>query len=294
MWEYREAGRLITIDAVLSDDCIYCRNPLLRLPSASFESGVKRLFVQLSICKLCGWWTVYRVHQNEYPRTAGIAEGYSGSVGCLKQLDLNDISIPLEEMRNYMCAKEDSIFDVHPRMLEDIVCSIFKDLGWNARATAYSGDGGIDVILDGRDGNTVGVQVKRYKKERRIEAEQIRSLAGALMQGGHTKGIFIATSNYRTGAKRTAQELTAIGVPIELIDAERFLRMLGIAQQNAFEFNQDKAISYVLSNGAHIGTGTHKDFVPGEDLRDRPVIIQAFTHSELIELDLTAASPIAI
>lgn len=294
MWEYREAGRLITIDAVLSDDCIYCRNPLLRLPSASFESGVKRLFVQLSICKLCGWWTVYRVHQNEYPRTAEIAEGYSGSVGCLKQLDLNDISIPLEEMRNYMCAKEDSIFDVHPRMLEDIVCSIFKDLGWNARATAYSGDGGIDVILDGPDGNTVGVQVKRYKKERRIEAEQIRSLAGALMQGGHTKGIFIATSNYRTGAKRTAQELTAIGVPIVLINAERFLRMLGIAQQNAFEFNQDKAISYVLSKGAHIGTGAHKDFVPDEDLRDRPIIVQAFTGSELIELDLTLTPPVSI
>jgi restriction system protein len=294
MWEYREAGRLITIDAVVSDDCIYCKNPLVRLPSASFESGVKRLFVQLSICKLCGWWTVYRVHQNEYPRTAGIAEGYSGSVGCLKQLDLNDISIPLEEMRNYMCAKQDSIFDVHPRMLEDIVCSIFKDLGWNARATAYSGDGGIDVILDGQDGNTVGIQVKRYKKERRIEAEQIRSLAGALMQGGHTKGIFVATSNYRTGAKRTAQELTEIGVAIELIDAERFLGMLGIAQQNAFEFNQDKAISYVLSKGAHIGTGTHKDFVLDEDLHDRPVIIQAFTSSELIESDPTLASPISI
>jgi len=197
-------------------------------------------------------------------------------------------------MRNYMCAKQDSIFDVHPRMLEDIVCSIFKDLGWNARATAYSGDGGIDVILDGQDGNTVGIQVKRYKKERRIEAEQIRSLAGALMQGGHTKGIFVATSNYRTGAKRTAQELTEIGVAIELIDAERFLGMLGIAQQNAFEFNQDKAISYVLSKGAHIGTGTHKDFVLDGDLRDRPVIIQAFTSSELIESDPTLASPISI
>lgn len=294
MWEYREAGRLITIDAVVSDDCIYCKNPLVLLPSANFESGVKRLFVQLSICKLCGWWTVYRVHQNEYPRTAGIAEGYSGSVGCLKQFDLNDISMPLKEVRQYMCAKEDSKFDVHPRIFEEVVCSIFKDLGWTARGTAYSGDGGIDVILDGQDDNTIGVQVKRYKKERRIEAEQIRSLAGALIQGGHTKGIFVTTSNYRRGAKQAAEDLTSIGVPIELIDAEGFLRMLGIAQTNTFELTQERAATYLLSKGAHVGTGIHKDFAAGEDLRERPVIVQAVTRSELLDLDNSLPSPVTI
>ena len=80
------------------------------------------------------------------------------------------------EVRKYLCAKEESIFNVHPRMFEDMVCSIFKDLGWNARATAYSDDGGIDVILDGRGGATIGVQIKRYKRKRRIEADEIRSL----------------------------------------------------------------------------------------------------------------------
>ena len=294
MWDHREASRLLTLNAVFSDDCIYCRTSLLRLPSASFAKEERRLFVQLSVCTRCGWWSVYRVHQNEYPRTAGLAEGYSGSVGCLMQLDLTDISLPLDEVRRYLCAKENSVFDVHPRKLEDIVCSIFNDLGWSARATAYSGDRGIDVILDGLDGTTIGIQVKRYKKERRIEAEQIRSLAGALMQGGHTKGIFVTTSKYRSGAKRTAQELSAIGLPIELINAERFLEMLGIAQQNSFEFNHDKANSYVLSRGAHIGTGVHKDLVPGEDLRDRAVIIQGFTSSELIELETDLSSPTSL
>ncbi len=290
MLEYREAGRLITLDAVVSDDCIYCRNPLLRLPSASFESGAKNLFVQLSICNQCGWWTVYRVHQNEHARTAGIAECYTGSVGCLKELDLRDISTPLKEIRQYLCARKDAVFDMHPRLLEELVNSIFKDLGWNTRVTAYSADGGIDVILDGQDGNTIGVQVKRYKKERRIEAEQIRSLAGALMQGHHTKGIFVTTSNYRSGAKRTAQDFTSIGIPIELIDAQRFLSMLGIAQTNTFELSYETAVSYVLGNGVHVGTGLHKEFVSGEDLRERPVIVRTITSSELIDLDKTLES----
>ena len=49
----------------------------------------------------------------------------------------------------------------------------FGDLGYRARVTAYSGDDGIDVILDGDDDKAVGVQVKRYKN--RIEVDQIRS-----------------------------------------------------------------------------------------------------------------------
>lgn len=71
MWEYAQASRLLTIDSVNGDECIYCKASLLRLPAESFEVPPKRLFVQLSICTACGWWAVYRVHQNEYPSTAG-------------------------------------------------------------------------------------------------------------------------------------------------------------------------------------------------------------------------------
>jgi hypothetical protein len=95
----------------------------------------------------------------------------------------------------------------------------------------------------------------------------------------------VATCNFRKGAKQTAKDLKAIGLPIELINSERFLKMLGIAQENSFKFDQDSAVSYLLSKGAHVGTGVHKELVPGEDLRDRAVVIQAFTGSELMELE---------
>jgi restriction system protein len=284
MWEYGEAGRLLTINSVGSDDCIYCQTPLLRLPAQSYEKGIKRLFLQLSICPHCGWWTVYRVHQNEHEQTSGFAESYSGSIGCLKELDLSNISVPLNEVRQYLLAKKDSAYNAHPRLLEEVVCSMFKDLGWSARVTAYSGDEGIDVILDGPDGKTVGVQVKRYKKERRIEAEQIRSLAGALLQGEHTRGIFITTSKYRKGAKEAAEKLTSIGHRIELIEAERFLEALGVAQHNSFKLTEEQAVSYIKSIGVHIGTGEHKDFVPGEDLRERQVIASLVLGTDLLDL----------
>jgi restriction system protein len=284
MWEYNEAGRLMTIKSVYSDDCIYCQASMFRIPAEKFEVGSKTLFVQLSICQLCGWWSVYRIHQSEYPRTAGIIESHSGTIGCLKELDLSDVSTPLDQVRQYLLAKSESIFDTHPKLFEDVVCSIFKDCGYRARVTAYSGDDGIDVILDSPSGETIGVQVKRYKKERRIEAEQIRSLAGALLVGGHTKGIFVTTSTFRRGARKMANKLSSIGYPMKLIDAERFLNALGIAQINSFEFDRERMISYCLAPGVHLGSGLNKDLTPGEDLRKREIVGSALLGQEFIDL----------
>lgn len=254
-------------------------------PSESFEVNQKRLFVQLSICPQCGWWTVYRIHQGEFPRTAGIAESHSGNIGCLKELDLTDISIPLNEIRQYLLAKRESVYDVHPRRFEEIVSSVFSNLGWNARVTAYSGDDGIDVILDGPCNCTVGVQVKRNKKERKVEAEQIRSLAGALLLGGHTRGVFVTTSSFRSGAIEVAEKSSAIGYPIELIDAERFFQALGISQIKSFKPDQELLISYITKRGLHLGTGAEVPFISGEDLRKRLIVVGTLTKSELIELD---------
>lgn len=293
MWEYAEAGRLMTINSVYTDNCIFCRTLLFLFPAESFQVKQKRLFVQLSICPQCGWWAAYRIHQGEYPRTAGIAESHSGNIGCLMELDVTDVSTPLNEVRQFLLAKKDSVYTAHPRLFEEVVCSVFKDCGWNARITAYSGDDGVDVILDGNPDSTIGVQIKRNKKERKIEAEQIRSLAGALMLGGHTKGIFVTTSTFRKGAMNTAQKFAEIGYPIELIDAERFFDALGIAQIRTFIPDQEMIVSYIIKSGVHIGTGAETPFVRGEDLRERPIFIRTWTSDELIEMDANGRSFLA-
>ena len=183
-------------------------------------------------------------------------------------------------MRQYFLAKNDSIYQTHPRLFEDVISSVFKGFGWKTRVTAYSGDDGIDVILDGKCECTVGVQVKRYKKERKIEAEQIRSLAGALILGGHTEGIFVTTSSFRRGAIKTAEEFTAIGHPITLMDAKKFLEALGIAQYKSFELDREKILTYITKKSEHLGSGLEKEFVPGEDLRKRPIVGRIQTGEE--------------
>jgi len=223
------------------------------------------------------------VHQGEYQQTAGFAESYSATIGSLKELDLTDISTPLAEVRQYLLAKENSMFDAHPQLFENVVASVFSGLGWNARVTAYSGDDGIDIVLDGPDDKTIGVQVKRYRRERRIEAEQIRSFAGALLLNGHTKGVFVATSPFRKGAQNTARKYADFGYPIELIDAEKLLDALGIAQISSSKIGKKQIASYFLRTGVHVGTGLHREFSPGEDIRLRSVILQTFARGDFIE-----------
>lgn len=284
MWEYQEASRVMTIASVYSNHCLYCQSNLLHLPAEKFEVKQKRLLMQISICVLCGWWSLYRIHQGEYARTAGIIESHSGAIGSLKELDLTDISIPLNEVRQYFLAKKDSIYDAHPRLFEDVVSNIFKSFGWQTRVTAYSGDDGIDVILDGNCIHTIGVQVKRYKKQRKIEAEQIRSLAGALVLNGHTEGIFVTTSSFRRGAIITAKKYAAIGYPITLMDAKKFLEALGIAQYKSFEFDREKILSYLVKKSEHLGSGNEQEFVPGEDLRQRPILASIHPTQDFLDL----------
>lgn len=284
MWEYAEAGRIITLRSVYATRCIFCGFQMLRFFAQKFEVGAKRLLAQPSICMQCGWWTVYRVHQGEIAETSGLAESYSGTIGSLKEFDLKDISAPVDEIRKYLLAKKEAIFEVHPRILEQVVCGVFADLGWKARATIYSGDDGVDVILEEPSGASVGVQVKRNKKNRKIEAEQIRSLAGALLINGHTKGIFVTTSSFRKGAHKTAKKFGSIGFPIELVDAEGFLKALGISQVKSFNIDRKRMNSCVLSSGIHIGTGIEKQLTEGENLYDRLPVIKALIRDEFIDL----------
>jgi restriction system protein len=187
--------------------------------------------IDLGRCPNCGWWCI---DQNIFISTKHQYWNLCfGTSGTLKSFDVSDISAPLEDIRQYLVAKYASRFFIHPQKYEETVGSVFKSLGYNIEVTAYTHDGGVDVILNDPDGKFVGIQVKRYKDT--VEVAQIREFLGAIVLGGYTKGIIVTTSSFQSGAKRTALEASKIGFPIELIDGDNFLHMLKIAQVHDFE-----------------------------------------------------------
>lgn len=184
-------------------------------------------------CEICGWWVLEkRVFLSS--KSKQIWESAFATCGRLKNLDLDDVTIPIEDVRTYIAAKYKDRFAVHPRTYEEIVSSVFKDLGYESIATAYSNDGGIDVILTDSKNNQIGVQVKRSKN--RIKVDQIRAFLGALIINNYTKGVFVTTSTFQKGSKHLASQCSLRDRQIELIDADKFLNALGVAQ--ARKFNQ--------------------------------------------------------
>lgn len=184
---------------------------------------------RLRVCPLCGWWIAFR----ETVAQGRVVEVKTyGGVGGLKILDMTDVNTPMGEVRQYLTARFESRFTINPRLFEETVGSVFNDLGYSTRVTAYSGDDGIDVILDGKNGDTIGVQVKRYRE--RIAVAQIRELIGALVINNLTKGIFVTTSDFQSGAQRTANIASEQGRRIELINATDFYEALKLAQRKSY------------------------------------------------------------
>ena len=191
---------------------------------------------QFWTCPVCGWWKA----EQEFRHTEYGFSSHTrrGAAAALRTLDLSDLSVPVEDARNYLTVKFEERFNLDPRQLELIVASIFRDHGFEAEATAFSGDGGIDVIiLRDSAGRQVGVQTKRYKDA--IKIEQIRSFAGALLIEGYTRGIFVTTSRFTSGAPQVAQKSALKGIPIELMDAPAFLDALKIAQREKYRTTRD-------------------------------------------------------
>lgn len=146
-----------------------------------------------------------------------------------------------------------ALSNVHYDRLEKVVADVYKDLGYHAIATASSGDDGIDVILT-KEGIRIGVQVKRYKDK--VQVKELRELAGALVLDGITKGIFVTTSDFTTGAPRTLHKFQRRGFHIELINGERFLSQLELAQRAMYKNREEFDEAAILKQLVEIRSST--------------------------------------
>jgi restriction system protein len=163
--------------------------------------------------------------------------------GVLKNLDLTDLSVPLGEVSRYLVARYSDRFKIHPRKYEEVVASVFREIGYYVRVTSYSNDDGVDaVLLDGKSGDLVGVQAKRYRGK--IEAHQIREFAGALVLNHITQGIFVTTSSYTAGAERTAERFSKGPLALDLWDADRLYTALKIGRRSPYASALDPDAPY--------------------------------------------------
>ena len=233
IWLYQNENNSVKNEIVCNDYCIFCKTKMRVVREIELKRKNKWNFEnrkQIKLCPVCGWWTVIQKYgeNGQFCGDPTIICTY-GSYAVLKKLDLVDVSLPIEDVSDYLLAKYEERFLMSPRLFEETVAAAFRNAGYYARTTAYQNDGGIDVILDGKDNKTIGVQVKRYKNS--IKVSQIREFAGALIENDMTKGIFVTTSEFQCGAYKSASNYSEKGIGIKLINSDMFYDALQIKKE---------------------------------------------------------------
>lgn len=245
VWSYDSKLENLDFSTVSGNSCLFCASYMQTWPKYSVQLGPytispkgcwrPSLFldtteeISYSYCQTCGWWNICKS-----VLTDDLECQIYGAAGALKTLDISDIKTPIYDVKSYLTAIYKNRCSIHPKLFEETVASVFSCFGYSVIVTGYTNDGGVDVVLE-RGGETIGVQVKRYKNK--IKAEQIRAFTGALVLSRITKGIFITTSSFQTGATVAARSAKACGLSIKLMDAERFYDALRISQRKSHTFD---------------------------------------------------------
>lgn len=120
---------------------------------------------------------------------------------------INDMD---EVIKNYFKRNPDKLYEMNPRKFEELIASIFKDLGFEVELTKATRDGGRDIIASIRTAATnflTYVECKRYSADRKIDVSIIRDVAGVHYLDRPSKSIIVTTSFFTKDAKEIASKI---------------------------------------------------------------------------------------
>ena len=219
-----------TADQENGDECVYCKRPLdvINHDENQVDVGFTKTEIwKQKLCPSCRWWTLD--YHSYLPHEDGIAEDHGHAFAVLREFHIDGIDTPVEELRRYLTDRFEARFDIHPRKLEEILASIFREHGFRVELTAYTKDGGVDLFLlrSPREG-WIAVQVKRNKESMKIGVEEIDRFLGVILRHDLYRGIFVTTSSYTKGAIRncSAHSLLRRGYFLELWDSKKLLEAM--------------------------------------------------------------------
>ncbi|MBN6191208.1 restriction endonuclease [Aneurinibacillus sp. BA2021] len=124
----------------------------------------------------------------------------------------------------------DRLRDSHPDFFEQAVVDLLLKMGYGGAAQrgkriGGSNDEGVDGLID-QDAlgiDQVYIQAKRYKEGNNVGREAIQAFVGALHGFGASRGVFLTTSTFTSGAIEYANKVPS---RIILIDGSRLVELM--------------------------------------------------------------------
>lgn len=140
--------------------------------------------------------------------------------GTLRVFDINSSKLALPEIHSHLARSFVDVYHLAPRRFEEVISSVYKQLGWRVTLTKQSRDGGYDLFgLQDSTGEVCLVECRRYAAERRISISAVDRLLGVAYRNGATQAHFVTTSMFTNPAKGAADDARQRGLTVNLIDA---------------------------------------------------------------------------
>ncbi len=115
---------------------------------------------------------------------------------------------------------------LQPKELEELVAELLrrelKSKDVQVKVVGKRGDGGVDIVVTGRDAISGGKTLVQVKRRRRaVEVEAVRELYGAVINAGANKGILVTTSYFGEASRRFVRNK-----PISLLSGQDLIALL--------------------------------------------------------------------
>jgi restriction system protein len=207
---------------------------------------------RLSLKSLLEYPSFREFYRGETPEAAKDNDGVAPAI-----IPTESQSTPEEQI-------EEAFAAVQSALREDLLARILKNSSWfferiivdllvamgyggshqdaAARLTPRTGDGGIDGVIneDPLGLDRVYVQAKRYALGNSVGRPDIQAFVGSLVGEGATKGVFVTTSTFTSGATEFARHLPQ---RIVLIDGQRLAELMinhnvGVKVSRSIEFKR--------------------------------------------------------
>jgi len=234
IWQYgSQTQSAPLLSAVFgSSACPCCKGaPALSITDRKDESNGRRYsqYIKVMRCESCGWW--FASHDQ-----------WDSSCGSLPDRAIRILSATGSALRTFspgpdehQLALLESEIQAHLlgqgsstawAVLEDVTKGVFREFGYDARVTARSKDGGIDVIVDHDEHGDVYAQVKHTKNK--VGVRVLRELIGTMAINGATNSLLVTSSDFTRGVTKEQALAAQRGFVVELVDGGRLLASLNL------------------------------------------------------------------
>ena len=108
-----------------------------------------------------------------------------------------------KELIKRLRKKREYWIGLSPQDFEHEVAGLLESIGYYAKLTPATGDGGVDIILS-KNGRGILVQCKKYNSK--VGPAPVRELYGVLMSRGVKEGWLVCPSGFTNGARSFAEK----------------------------------------------------------------------------------------